>query len=478
MLRRPSLLFTCGGILALVLHHVLFTLYIDNGVVARDYWRFLHLFDDFHQGQLTVEGMLATTNGPFRSLFVPAVILLDGVGFGLPLTTIHLAALLLAACSAAVVLAFAWRHLSLDGPQVLALFCLGLVLLTPMHLYLIAYGQASLSIIRVAFYLLVMVLLAHILTVQSSRAMVVVWVVVFAFAVVVVGGGYMPSLIATVGLLSLAALRQPRAVSSKRNWMRPLMVFFVAIAAFAVAWFVLVEPEDFSGQIAWMLEQGRPLDRPAALSQFFLKVMATSILAGRAVSASAASILLIGGIAALAAIATMVLGLVSFRRAGPVALLAAGMATYSLLVAASISVARLPFGPNASLASRYLADTTLWQAAAALLVILFLVNRSTTTDGLGSSARGTVGAVVLLGILVAVHAGDLYSQWTRAPAVRARAEQMREALRTPDRYSEAELQRRLGLNGFQFLFVENGIAIMKRYRLNIFREAEPAPRRP
>lgn len=457
-----------GGLaiaLALAANHAYYLSVIGNDVVRADYWRFIPLLEAYYQGTLTLEAMLRATNGPFYSLFVPSVILLDGILLDLPLASIHLMAVVCNAIAVAVVLRVVWRELHDRGSTAaILLIPLAIVLASPVLHFLLAYGQASFSVIRVAFYLLVFVTLSRVL---GGRAVgwrgSLLWATLMFFSVAVIGGGYMPGLVVSTlfvtGFRVWAPRRDGRDASGAGWW--PWVVIWTLVSA-GVASLVLLVPRNPS-----LVSVLHSEERPTALLAFATRLFANSMIGGKTLLENEAVLWTAGSVGAALCLGGLVFS-VRRRRTGVPELLSLGLMAYSLATVASISLARVSYGPNAAFGLRYLADTTLWQAG-----VLILVYRMTAEvrrhDHRGATAKRIAGILVLLSISL-VHLGSLHQQWRRAPTVRRHMSAVKAAVLQHESLSDDELGKRLATNRRQFRYAKEGIEILERYRLNVFRE--------
>lgn len=455
----------CVTALALAANHAFYLSVTGNDVIREDYWRFVPLLEAYYQGTLTLEGMLTATNGPFYSLFVPSVFLLDGILLDLPLVSIHLLAVVCNVIAVAIVMRVVWRELDDRGSTAAMLLVpLAIVLASPVLHFLLLYGQASFSIVRVAFYLLVLVTVSRVLDGRAVRWRgFLLWATLMFFSVAVIGGGYMPGLVGSTlfvtGFSAWTLRRNGRDASGAGWW--PWVVIWTLVSG-GVASLVLLVPRGPSLVSVLPSEE-----RPAAVLTFGTRLFANSIMGGKWRPESEGLLCMVGVVGAVLCLGGLIV-LVSRRRTDLPELLSLGLVTYSLATVVSISVARVSYGSNAAYGLRYLGDTTLWQAG-----ILILVYRLTAEvrnqDRKGATAKRIAGILVLISISL-IHVGSLHQQWQRAPSVRRQMRAMKAALLQHKSLSDDDLRRRLATNPRLFSYAREGIETLERYRLNVFRE--------
>ncbi len=456
--RRRTTVLLYAVVAALVANQLAFTLYIDNGVVLRDEWRFVHLIGAYREGTLTVGEMLATTNHPIKSLLVPALVLFDGVALDLRLTPLYFGAVLVAGLTVVVFLELVRRRLVRGPPAAAWPVATAVVLLSPMQVHSISYGIAVVGLLRVGVYLVTLAWLAALCRARRPGLLQVGgWAGLLLFAVAVVGSGFA---VALWGAAAVVWAASRRAVPRRPPTRRHLALAGVLIAVPLLALPLIVRP-DASASLgmasAGIAEPGRSL-------RFALRMAAATLASGGVARIPEGAVLVVGVV--VVAVALLVLWRAVMRSRGTgVDPLAAGLVVYTLLALAMIALAR--GGSGALFVGRYLADTVLWQVATVLAVATPAPARAGPAPRHRPRARLAAAVLVLL---AAVHGVELVRGWTAAPALRREFRRVASDLRHHAEFTDQELRRRLLANARQFSYVEAALPLLEKYRLNVFRD--------
>ncbi len=331
----------------LFFNHVLFILSIENNVVRNDYWRFVHLVDEYHRGDLTFAEFIKPTNGPLKSVFVPLTILIVGVAFWLNVSIIHGGSLVFAFVASLVVL-FSFKRWHIDRG-----FCSSVALIvTPTiaiscSLYpMFGHGQASLSIARASFSLISLIIVCDTISRNKpSKTRLVLSSSSILITVLFFGLTYLPAYVTALALtLFLRLLFANGSGLVRRNSIILASVLFASLFVFSL---VLL---DF-GSLARESHVREAVSSPLDYAHFFVTLHASSLLGTSAKMFSFQLLTVIG----VMTLCINILGIFAAIRWGSPAARSTGLLflIYAPCVMFLISLARTSHGIQASLAGRW-----------------------------------------------------------------------------------------------------------------------------
>jgi hypothetical protein len=468
-------------LLGLLLNLVVFTFVVDNGVIRNDYWRFVPLIDDYASGEMRFAELVRSTNSPLKSLWVPVLTILDGVLLDLDLVAIHYLGSITLLLSALVVYGEFRRSLA-DRKRVALWFVpLALVLLSPKLQHLLIYGQAAFSMIRMCAYLVALVALSRLLSVETARRRDVILVsLCLPIAVVFFGGQYLPGLVvAVLALVGVKALVDREGLRTQRGALGvSLGVFAASVAVYALTlidWSQASSREN-KGVAGFLSAKAEALAGPLDYVTFYLTLLGNSLMGGTLFADQRPPSPLVA-VVGLVCLGLIVLALRAYFRqeVWRRTLLPAALILYPLAIIALITAARTNFGPGPAQAGRYLADTTLWQVGALWIL-------ADARAPLGAGGAALVGRRITLAlsrtlvvVLFASVALDLHLQWSQAGHYREKFQVQRLALLYADEFTTLELSNELRENvRISRSYLDDGLAILRERGWNVFRDEEAA----
>lgn len=437
-----------------------FTWSVDNGVVRHDYWRQVHLVELYNQEALTLEGLLAESNGPLLSPFTVLVPLANGLFFDFELKGLHLTATVLRCLATAVLLATLGLVPGSRRRLPTGVFCVvASVLLSPALFALLIYGQASLSMIRGSLYVLFFAVLALWLTASRPRRLHTLLVAGFAGLLIIgVAGPLSVALVAAV----LATLVMSFALGLfETHRQRTAALALAAVCGVCLLLVFLFLSGPSGGGFA-----SSALARPGPAIRFFLSMLGNSLLTTEIARMVPEGALAVIGALALAAIVFAMS--ISWTRVRSRALVLGWLFVgYSLAAISLTSIGRAARGTP--LAARYLSDSMMWQVG--LLLLLWVGLRHGARFKLSEVAGRTVLAIFAVAI-VCCQGIAFHRQWEKAPSMKRALERRAAVILAADTLSDAELRRNLReTERLHKHYIRRAIGVMQEYRLNVFRRS-------
>ncbi len=446
-------------LLLLFFNHIGFIEQISNSVVRHDYWRFVHLIELYYQGNLGWDAMATATNGPFKSIIIPGVFLIDGIFFDLELIGVQYVAALMLFVSSLLIWFFNARHfIGVGGGMAIVLVpAFLLALLTPYQMYLYTHGQASLSLMRISLYLCSFALVDRFLSSNKNSPYLLGAMLMFLFSsIVLYGHSAMPSFFATIVIM--ASLHLLFSYMNSRTWKKEAIVVVAAISFFFLHYQTMYQKTNMSIDIMILFEE------PISVLIFYCKLIGASVLGSLTILLSSKLVAIIGAVCILSMIVVVVIFF--HGRIYKITWLPFLFLLYPLLVSAQITVARFQTMTHPEKAMRYLGDTPVWLAGFILLIVLltpYLRRQQAERFSYLLIRFGLNASAILIVLVIAINVRD---QWQRVPNLQRNFERYEQSVLAyaNDRDSIDSVEENKRIKGF----VQSSIDILIDRRLNLF----------
>jgi hypothetical protein len=456
-----------GMIVTLALQHIIYILYVDNGVVNFDFWRFILSVDNFFSGNFNLREFIVPSNGPLKSLLTPLLVTGDALLFDLNLNSLYIGAVLIKVFSTMPVVWTANRVAKKTGVwAILPVTAIGVVLVSPTLFHLIAYGQATVSIYRVAMYVIIFWIVGESLkTDTSSNTLLIIGIIIaVSSGVLLVGSAYLPgfagSILITVMVATIGKWRRGEKIRT------PILILVTLTVSLIIYWFTMVIALDTARAASWGFSFLK--SNPEAGMIFYLRLLATSLIGPGAAKASSLGTQLVVGCVAMV---SMGIGIFFALRRTFLGFsgLSLCLFLYSAMTMVLMTIARAWLYDKGAFAGRYLSDTPLWQAGILLLMVETI---GTSLKKRNSTSMKKILMILSVSLIVfIVHFASLLPQWKGAPLVAKNAKHYKEVILHSHELTNKRIVQDLRCWMENPRVVRKGIKTLQRWELNVFNKS-------